>query len=812
MTDFESESARARGSAPGSSEAPRAPGKTSLTQRLTRPAGSAAPAPAATGGAPASAAPATDPAVEHDLAVALGFLDGPTGSVDPSAPANSSKGKGKQAALAAKKPAAPAKPAAAKSGPPSLIGLEVYLHSRTGGLTVEDELEVTFPAGTWVLVLEETWGLVEEPRKNGKVMVDRLLEAVVESSAAATSMMESRPARVDGSAITIPDRHTLDAIAAEAKDKAAERAGGKDAENHVAFAAEFNREFAPLLDSFDGGLTSASAARAFAPEQIEALWFFFKTKLIPDGLFTAMDNGGLTVPQRVLLSSHILTFGQFPKDGQVRKTKADFCYHWVQQVWNYAGINEATGGNAGARGVVGPTEEISFGGGKQLYADEHGNPLGQRPEDPSLKHYAKSAGLADQTTRRGSLGLDQLQTMIQPGDWLWVYNANGSAGGGHSVVFASWLDGSAAASSPQFQPAPALKGTDWHEEHDGEKDEVIYAVAQVYSQTNNSPKANAEAGGKKHTLRIGPYYYRQFRTVEKQKKSKSGKVQRDEAGAPIIEQKEEEANEIVPVYCVTRADPDSETPMNSDQLLQYKRGAAIDANLELIKKEGLALEPLRRALAAANRDLLEGERLEHLDPLQRQICDELIAEPAASIEHLTDLVALAQRLAIPRKDKAVKIDGLLAHLSLDRKALGGTGAPVAGAPLDLLELQTVALEANQRFLQKRGLSATRVLALVEAKLAALGAAARASSAKPPKSAKSPAAASSGAPDTTLATLADAITIGGTDLQVLAYAVAQWQHLSRRPLTGFLQDLPFSKPELAKAKRTEAETATEEEGE
>lgn len=799
MTDFASEPTRPRGPSAGAFEAPRAPGKTSLTQRLARPAGAST---AATDHAPAATAPAPDPAVEHDLAVAVGFLDGPT-----AAPANSgAKDKRKQA----KPAAAPAKPAATKAGPPSLIGCEVYLHSLTEGTSLETGRAVTFPAGTWVLLLEEEWGVIEEPRKNGTVAVDRLLHAVVESSPAASSTMESRPVRIDGKAVTIPDQHTLAAIAAEAKDKALERAGGKPAEQHVAFAAEFNREFAPLLDAFDGGLTSATAHRAFSAEQIEALWFYFKTKLIPKGLFTSLASGDLTVPQRILLSSHILTFGQYPKGGEVRKAQADFCYHWVQLVWNYAGINEATGGNAGTRGVVGPTEEISFGAGKQLYADEHGNPLGQQPADPSLKHYAKSAGVEGQTTRRGSLGVDKLESMIQPGDWLWVYNANGSTGGGHSVVFASWLDGSAATDSPQFQPAPALKGADWHEEHDGEKDDVIYAVAQVYSQTNNSPKANSERGGKKHTLRIGPYYYRQFRTVEKLKKSKGGKVQRDAAGEPIVEQKEEEANEIVPVYCITRADPSSETPMSSGELLQYKRGAAIDANLALIKNEGLALEPLRRALATASRELLDSERLEQLDPIQRGLCDELIADPSASIEHLTDLVALIQRLSLPSKDKAAKVDGLLAHVALDRKALGGTGAPAAGGPLDLLELQTLALEANQRYVQKRDLSATRMLALVERKLAALNAPPKKSS-KPAKP-STPAAPSSGAPDTTLATLSDAITIGGSDLQVLAYAVAQWQHLSRRPLTGFLQDVPFTKGELAKAKRTEAEAATEDEGE
>lgn len=781
MTDFEPAAASGR-SGSSAVDPRRTPGKSSLTQNMPRGGAPATAAAASTSAGPA-AAPARDPAVEQDLAAAVGFFDGPGSSIDSrSAPANSNTTPGKTAAPVGgkskpaskgqgkgKKPAPPVAPAPAKATHPTLTGQHVYLHSDTTGIAENDDAEVFLAAGTWVLVLDERWHTVEEPRKSGTVKVDALYDAVVET--ATSSGADSYPVRIDGKAVTIPDEHTLASVAAHDRDRAA---GGT-----AALVAELNREFKPLLASFDGGFTSESVARLFAPLQQEALWFFLETKLIPAGLFTEMPAGAVSVPQRIQLAAHILTFGQYPKNGERRKAQADFCYHWVQLVWNYAGVNEGQGGNAGTRGVVGPIEDVNFGAGKQVLVDEFGNPMGQLPPDPSLSHHAAAAGNEAQTTRRGSVPKDYLSTRIKPGDWLWVYNGNASAGGGHSVVFVGWLDEGKPVEAPAFKPRPAP--TDgWSEEHDGPREKIEFAKAQVYSQTNNSPKSNAERGGKAHTLSIGPYYYRQFRSVEKPTKKK------DAEGKPIVESKEQEQNEIVPVYCITRSDPSSHTAGTAEELVQYPRSAAIAANLELIKAQGLPLWPLRDQLGALVEELLLDEKLAKLSPKQRELAEQMARAEVISIDHLSDLVALSQRLDLPEENDKHLVDGLLAHAGMNLKALA-QGAPKLGAPLDLEAIRTVALEANRFYLQKRNVTAAGMRKLVESKLAALG---------------SGKAAATGAAETeTLTALGDASRGAASDLEATGYTVAQWQQRSGKPLTGWLQDMhgQFTSAELARAK-------------
>lgn len=777
MTDFEPAAAGAR-SASYAADPRRTPGKSSLTQSLPR--NGAAPAAAVAG--PATA-PARDPAVEQDLAAAVGFFDGPGRAIDPptDAPANSNRKPGKTAAPGGggakgpgsakgsgtgkrpgtgtgKKPPPP--PAPAKATHPTLTGHEIYLHSDTVGVAEHDGAEVFLSAGVWVVVLDERWHLVEEQRKSGTVKVDALFDAVVET--ATSSGEDSYPVRIDGKAVTIPDEHTLAAHDGHADDRAS---GG-----HRALVAELNREFKPLLASFDGGFTAESVERLFSREQREALWFFLETKLIPRGLFNGLPAGAVSVPQRILLSSHILTVGQYPKDGERRKAQADFCYHWVQLVWNYAGINEGKGGNARTNGVVGPIEDVSFGAGKQVAVDEFGNPMGQLPPDPSLAHHAAAADNGSQTTRRASVKGEELNTRIRPGDWLWVYNANGSAGGGHSVVFVGWLDGGKPVDAPAFQPRPTLPDG-WSEEHDGTLEQVQYAVAKVYSQTNNSPKANSERGGKSHTLRLGPYYYRQYRSYEKASKKKGAD------GNPIMETKEEEQNEIVPVYCITRADPSSHVADRGDELVQYNRSAAIAANLDLIKAQGVPLAPLREQLAALVEELLIDEKLAQLAPRQRELAEQMARAEVATIDHITDLVALSQRLDLPSKTSKAAVDGLLAHSRLELASLA-TGPAKAGAPIDLERLSALAIEANRFYLLKRNVTAEGMRKLAAQKLTALG--------------KSKAADPA---------LSDALMFAANDLEAIGYLVAQWQVRGGKPVTGWLADMHahFTKAELAKAR-------------
>lgn len=652
----------------------------------------------------------------------------------------------------AKKPAAP-KPPAVKAAVP-LIGCDAYVACDAVGFT---------ETGEPLQIAGQQWGVV----------VDQLVDVKTkkgEGPYEATSRVLVRLA--DGTQLWLAIGEVQVAPAGLAQDASLDRERG----DHAQLAARFNREFANALTAFDGGLTSESAAELFSAEQREALWSFLATKIVPEGLFTSMPLGKATVPQRTLVAAHILSVGKYVRQGelpdeqQLRRAQADFCYHWVQFVWNYAGINEGKGGNAAYRGVVGPTGKISFGAGAQLLSDEAGNPLGQQPVAPAgtLGYFGENAKNEQRSARRESLGEAELADMLRPGDWIWIYNGNASAGGGHSVVFAGWTSGERgkAIDQPVFLPPHALE-PGATEEHDGELEEVRFAWAMAYSQQNNSPKTEAEQGGHAHPMKLGPYFYRQAMPDGKGKHT------------------------ITPVYCVTRPDPESSRPDAREELLQYKRSSALEANLGWLKAHGLELEAVRAHLAKACRELRRQALVTTLDEEQSQLADELIESDEATIEAVTDLAALVQRLTLPGKNVKVKINGLLETLRLDPAALGAVGGPKAGAPVDEGRMLALALEANRRAMTKAGLEPEKVVELVRAKVEA---------AEKAGSKRKVSAAAASANAETLASLEALSPAPG--LESLGVEVAKLQVLRAVAPTGWWKDVAagFTKPQLASAKR------------
>jgi hypothetical protein len=752
------------------------PGKSTMTQRMPARPGATSPEPAAaTTGAPATGG--ASPTLEHDLAAAMGFLGGPAATIDASlaradGPVVQMKpdkaGKKKTPKTATKPP---------EVEPLRFITPTVVIHSDADGYpdgkpppepySREDPKADRDPsyvptvhvaADQYVPVIDKIEQLQE--MKNSKGALVRWYEP---------QLVKVRAREGDV---------WLEWWKVAPVDEQADAAHGKDEEGKVddGFAEQFNREFKHLLHVFDGPITAKRARDLFSPEQIDLFWDFLRAKLYPEGLFNTLEGGSVTVEQRILLSAHILAFSQWPEDGRLRRTQADFCYHWVQLVWWFAGINEAKGGNAGTRGITGPKGAISYGGGKQVGADESGYTMGQRDEDPDLGHHAKAATVENQKSRRESMSRGELESVLKPGDWIFVYNANGSVGGGHSVIFAGWGTTKSRDEAPTWLPAPALEGTDYQEEHDGGRDQIEFAWAYVYSQTNNSPKNNAERGGKLHAQRIGPYYYRQFKVTEKTEKDKK-------TGVETKKTEEKEANEITPVYSIIRADPESEVPNSIGALLAFGRDDAFKVNLKYITSNGVPMQALRDDLVARDHDTLYSEEIRgSLTETEFTMCDEFLTGAAPTIEHISMLVALGQRLYKRKKDDKITVDGKLTSLRLDLAALGATGKGAkAGAAVDVARIRSIAIEVNARKLRSGDYDPDKLAALIDARNKTKGATSKLDEGGD------------------YAALEEARTSAADPVAALTFAIAQWQLLGGKAVTGYDDLGDVLGKELKKAK-------------
>ncbi|MFN8393946.1 MAG: hypothetical protein U0176_04660 [Bacteroidia bacterium] len=139
-------------------------------------------------------------------------------------------------------------------------------------------------------------------------------------------------------------------------------------------------------------------------------------------------------------------------------------------------IHEGTGHKDGQKEQLDAIEKRK----KEIEAYE-ALPEDQKKKKKAPKEMKKSFG------RKKGMSWSEL-SQIEPGDWLYIYNANGSDSGNHSVVFSHW------ASDVMTE------------------DGIQYRVAVMFSQ------GQPEWGGREHTANIGAeFYHRESIKADKDK-------------------------------------------------------------------------------------------------------------------------------------------------------------------------------------------------------------------------------------------------------------------------------------------------------
>ena len=269
--------------------------------------------------------------------------------------------------------------------------------------------------------------------------------------------------------------------------------------NYDDFVTRFNSEF-PAVSTQFADMKSDTVPQYFTAAQIDQLNQYIATKTVPPNLFHGASGPKLTAQKRILLAGVILANGKLSadmnsKDNQSRdgkdnsgkqvkaaddRTHAANCGHWASEVYLYAGVNE-NGFNASA-----PQYNTDSGGNTHVAngAPDKSNPFAfTGAKDDSLPLEGKQAytanASADSTKwyRNKEANMDQVN-QLQPGDWIYIYNANADYSGGHSEIFNGW-DGEAVTEQPSG---------------------VVYRVANVMSQKS------ATAGGEIHKQKLGPVY------------------------------------------------------------------------------------------------------------------------------------------------------------------------------------------------------------------------------------------------------------------------------------------------------------------
>lgn len=406
-----------------------------------------------------------------------------------------------------------------------------------------------------------------------------------------------------------------------------------------AFARLFNKEFAGVLNVFSAPGTPAAPLtpdrleELFTNTQREKLQDFILTGLIPDRLFNGTDRGTTSAQQRLLLSAHILAKGKYRPGAFEQRVHAQFCFHWVQIVHHYAGATPPGAGFSG--GVMGTFDPkgaavITVGKGtfewhkKYVYkpnlpeaespsaaqscdtgplpegAVDQPPQCGVGPLHAGTKH-AEAAEKVDPAKsarfhRQPSIPFDQFDT-LRAGDWLWYYNANGSEGGAHSVIFSHWETGK-----------NLVQG------------DANYRVAVVWSQ----PTSNR--GGGRHTARLGDQF------VPNPKNNLD----------PLV----------TPITHISRVTPDTGPAVTAAEMLPgVKNADALKrANEATIKQKEKALKKvvdpnkLKKWLRDKNEAFMASLGT-HLDPGQRRVLTAQVNQ-GEDLQTLIRLYQLLRRLHI----------------------------------------------------------------------------------------------------------------------------------------------------------------------
>lgn len=383
----------------------------------------------------------------------------------------------------------------------------------------------------------------------------------------------------------------------------------------------------------------------FQAQQRKELLEFIATRLIPDDLFTgSIPLGTANVPQRTLISAHILAKGvtgtEKEGDAQTATGKGKFralnCGHWAQSVWIYAGVASAAGdpgANAGSTlGTTGPTGKTTFPGAKPGQAiGPHSDKLtkkGEADKDDMTAMCNAPSGRLD------ALGAPDPATMfgflkkLQPGDWIWIDNGKVA---GHSLIFVDWVQ----------EPAPGATSK---------------GVAKCFSQLSNGPTAE---GRKKDGHEDG-----------------GGELHNQTLGYPF-------GGGVSTITMIRRPDKDAAPPKDAASLLQFDRAKAAKDNALQIKKYSVVLVQYHRQMVTAVSAKLGAS--EKYDDATRTLCATVQTEASGSptIENLSTLIALVQRMSSTGAGR--KISGILDLGSKNDIALvpGGLPSLKAGAVSDL---------------------------------------------------------------------------------------------------------------------------------
>ncbi|MFT3698707.1 MAG: DUF4157 domain-containing protein [Kofleriaceae bacterium] len=224
--------------------------------------------------------------------------------------------------------------------------------------------------------------------------------------------------------------------------RAVQRGGDELVQYHPpTFADMFNHEFAAQLHAFatgDGpathdahaasgdGLTEERLEQLFTPHQRELLVGFFRDHMIPDRLFDGDEVGTATAQQRIELAGHILAVGRIRSGSIMQGVHARMCGHWAELVIHYAGAGSATG-----QGII---DQFGFSGGLDMSVTD-----GAGEHHASTDARTRTQASPDEATRFAQSGIArEVYDTIVTGDWLYLYNSNGVAGGNHSVIFSRW--------------------------------------------------------------------------------------------------------------------------------------------------------------------------------------------------------------------------------------------------------------------------------------------------------------------------------------------------------------------------------------
>ncbi len=297
-----------------------------------------------------------------------------------------------------------------------------------------------------------------------------------------------------------------------------------EAPDYKGFCTQFTTVFTKCMSGFPGGMTEELVPQYFTAPQIADLTAFMSSNVVPPNLFHQKSGDKLTSQQRILMAGVMLANGTLPPElesadnlgrdplrddkGKETKTKAGthdnklhatMCGHWAQQVYLYAGANLArdnkqsletvdSGGTLHLGNAV--ADKSPFG----LHADKTGLQLEGKQKDAAEAQEAKEAQEKADAEAKGEvykpknhmsyfrhaeMGPEVFEA-LQPGDWIYIYNANADASGEHSEIFIGWADD---------KPQPLKDNPD-----------IQYRTANVMSQMMVGD------GGKTHPQKIGTAY------------------------------------------------------------------------------------------------------------------------------------------------------------------------------------------------------------------------------------------------------------------------------------------------------------------